>query len=98
MKASELENHEVMSISAVERHYGEFKVQVKTEEGWFYLEGLFGEQAAERLLRKYGEKDDKLTYTFIHDQRLWEEDEGSFEDFPYYGDGLDCIDELHYMD
>ena len=98
---TDLDKHNVTSASGVERHYGEFKIQVKIEDKWYDVvksngSHMFGESYAEELIKKYGDEDDELIYRFIHDPRLWEEDIGEFDG--YYGDGLDHIDELYYMD
>lgn len=90
-----LEN-EIADISAVEKHYSEFAIEIKIkDDGWHTLRSskdsrLFGESKTDDLVRKYGKKDSKPTYTFIHNSALWEEDLGETE---YYGDGLDGLDD-----
>lgn len=95
---------EVLDISTRERHYGEFEIQVKLDDGWHTLREskdsrLFGERYAEDMIKKYGEKGQRLSYSFIHNPRLWDDDCGDYYDGDiYYGDGLDCCEELNYMD
>ena len=51
------------------------------------------------MIKKYGEKGQRLSYSFIHNPRLWDDDCGDYYDGDtYYGDGLDCCEELNYMD
>lgn len=90
-----LEN-EIEDISAVERHYGEFAIEICIKnDGWHILRSskdsrLFGESTTCNLIRKYGKEQQKPTYTFIHDSTLWEEELGDVE---YYGDGCDGLDD-----
>ena len=87
---------EIADISAVERHYGEFAIEIKIKnDGWHTLRSskdsrLFGESKTDNLVRKYGKEQQKPTYTFIHNPALWEEELGDVE---YYGDGLDGLDD-----
>lgn len=78
----ELEYNKIIGISTTERHYGEFKIKIKLDDNrWYTLiqqnsystKRLFTESEALMLIQKYGEKNQKLGYTFIHDPTLWEE-------------------------
>lgn len=53
---------------------------------------------AKWIMEKLGETNFKkhMTYTFNHNESTWEEPMGEFDG--YYGDGLDHIEELWYMD
>lgn len=95
---------EVLDVSTRERHYGEFEIDVQLNDGWHTLRKskdsrIFGESYAEDLIKKYGRDGRRLTYSFIHNPSLWDDDCGDYYDGDiYYGDGLDCCDELQYMD
>ena len=79
----DLEFNEITGISTIEKHYGEFKIQAKLDDGKWYevihktpygeKTMMFSERTAERLVEKYGKPNQKLGYTFIHDPSLWEE-------------------------
>lgn len=53
---------------------------------------------AEGIMKKLGleNAESKMQYTFNHNPQCWEEDIGEFDG--YYGDGLDHIEELWYLD
>ena len=78
----ELPFNEIKEISTTERHYGEFKIKIKLNDNkWYTLVNdnlrektrLFNENTTEKLVEKYGKKNQKIGYTFIHDPTLWEE-------------------------
>ena len=54
------------------------------------------ENIVRQIQDKIGEVKVHWNYHFIHNEQCWEEDTGDFDG--YYGDGLDHIEELNYMD
>lgn len=78
IRANLLKAYGAKSISAVEKHYGEFRIKALLEDDkWYDVTNdgslLFTEREAERIVKRFGEPGQKLIYTFIHDSRLWEE-------------------------
>ena len=82
IEIKELDYNNIIGISTTERHYGEFKIKLKLDDNkWYTLirkgnhhtTRLFNETYTQRMVDKYGERNQKLGYTFIHDPRLWEE-------------------------
>lgn len=106
IEVDKLKNYIVKEITLTEKMYDEYIIRAKIElakkDKWVQLkkrndDTLFSKDFGIRLMKEYGLYDKTNIHdTFIHDPRLWEEDIGEFDG--YYGDGLDHIEELYYMD
>lgn len=99
---------DITNVSATETSYDWFQVECEINGEWFrvldtrnsrcsdmvFTDTSHQKNHAKWLMEKLG--GGKLHYTFNHNESSWEEPIGEFDG--YYGDGLDHIEELYYMD
>lgn len=98
----------ITNVCATETSYDYFRVECNID-GEFYrvldtrnsrcsdlvfTDTSHSKSHANMIMRKLG--GGKFHYTFNHNPSTWEEPMGDFDS--YYGDGLDHIEELYYMD
>lgn len=109
MKKIEDEKYKVVYVGGTETSYDYFQVEVRLDKDKSYrvldtrnsrcsdmvfTDTSHSKNHAEGIMEQLG--GGKLTYTFNHNPSTWDEDIGEFDG--YYGDGLDHIEELYYMD
>lgn len=103
---------EITNVHAVEKSYDYFEVNCDINGETYrvldtrnsrcsdmvFTDTSHKKNHAEWIMRKLGEKNvrEHMAYTFNHNESSWEEPVGDFDG--YYGDGLDHIEELWYMD
>ena len=108
----DLEKMNVVNVSAVETSYDYFRVECEIDGVYYrvldtrnsrcsdmvFTDTSHAKSHTEWLLKKLGVTDpeSKMSYIYNHNSSCWEEDVGEFDG--YYGDGLDHIEELYYMD
>ena len=99
---------DIRNVSATETSYDYFRVECEIDGVWYrvldtrnsrcsdmvFTDTSHKKNHAEWLMEKLG--GGKFHYTFNHNESSWEEPMGEFDG--YYGDGLDHIEELWYMD
>ena len=99
---------EITSVCATETSYDYFQVECRINgedyrildtrnsrcSDLVFTDSSHSKNHAEWIMDKLG--GGKFHYTYNHDESSWEEDIGEFDG--YYGDGLDHIDELYYLD
>ena len=105
------ENVEIKSASAIEKQYDYFRVECNIDGKYYRIvdrngrfenvtDTIHTENWAKHMLKEIGHEDVELIYTFIHNPSLWDDCDDAYncEFDSYYGDGLDHIEELWYMD
>lgn len=99
---------EISNVSAVETSYDYFRVECEIDGESYrvldtrnsrcsdlvFTDTSHAKNHAKWIMEKLG--GGKFYYTYNHNSNSWEEDIGDFDG--YYGDGLDHIEELYYMD
>ena len=109
----DIENKTVESVSCYEAGYDEFKITMKVDGEYVVLCRMetsrcntsiqhkrtrWTPSGAQGILDKYA-PGEKITFSWNHNPSTWDDcDDDYYDDYTYYGDGLDCIEELYYMD
>lgn len=109
-----LKNKEISikEVSATEKQYDYFRIECNIDGEYYRIvdrngrfedltDTIHTEDYTKFILKEIGFENTKLNYTFIHNPELWDNDCGDVYDNEfdgYYGDGLDQIEELYYMD
>lgn len=107
----DLENSEITDVYAVEGNsYDYYNVYCKINGEEYrvldtrnsrcsdlvFTDTTHSKGHTEWLIKKLGGSVKDINFTFNHNESTWEEPMGEFDG--YYGDGLDHIEELWYMD
>lgn len=107
----DIENSEISNVYAVEGNtYDYYNVYCKIDgvehrvtdtrnsrcSDLVFTDTAHSRNHTEWLIEKLGGNVKDITCTFNHNSSQWEEPMGEFDG--YYGDGLDHIEELWYMD
>ena len=98
----------ISDVCATETSYDDIKVECRIDGVWYrvldtrnsrcsdmvFTDTSHNKNHTEWIMKKLG--GGEFHYTFNHNSSDWEEPIGEFDG--YYGDGLDHIEELYYMD
>ena len=99
---------EITNVSATETSYDYFQVECKIDGVWYRVLDTRNSRCSDLVFTDTSHKKNhakwlmdelgggEFHYTYNHNSNHWEEDIGEFDG--YYGDGLDHIEELYYMD
>lgn len=103
-------SQKITDVYAVEKSYDYFEVYCKINNieyrvldtrnsrcsDMVFTDTQHSKNHTEWLIEKLKGSKKDMTYTFNHNSSTWDEPMGEFDG--YYGDGLDHIEELWYMD
>ena len=109
----DLEGKTVENVSCHVAQYDEFKITMKVDGEYCVLcrmetsrcntsiqhkRTYWSPNGAQNILDKYA-PGKKISYSWNHNPATWDDDcDDGYNDYTFYGDGLDCMEDLYYMD